>query len=290
MSIAAAGESRLRASDADRNREMNSDSGIYLSYWGLQGKPFENVPDPGSFYLSESHSWALNLLEYSLRERKAAALLTGEYGTGKTTMIRVLLSGIDLEAYSTVLINYPLVAGEALFRHILQQMDARADAAADKSDLYDQLGSCFLDNAGRGLHNLVVLDEAQSLPMDSLFEELRLLLNFQLNDRNLVTLLLVGQDDLWHRVSQMPQLADRFAVKCRLQELDPEQTTTYIRHRIEHFGGAQSIFSDDALRMIHESSKGIPRRINNLCDLALLMGFQRRLKSVGPDIVKAIWV
>lgn len=269
---------------------MSTDSGIYLEYWGLRGKPFENVPDPESFYLSESHSWALNLLEYAIRERKTAALLTGEYGTGKTTMIRVLLGKIDLENYCTVLINYPLVEGAALFRHMLEQMGAEPKDAADKSELYNQLGSCFLENASRGLHNLVVLDEAQSLPLDSLYEELRLLLNYQLNDRNLVTLLLVGQDDLWNRVSQMPQLADRFAVKCRLQELDFEQTTTYIRHRLEHFGGDREIFSDEALKLIHESSRGIPRRINNLCDLALLMGFQRELKLVGPDIVTAIWV
>jgi general secretion pathway protein A len=147
-----------------------------------------------------------------------------------------------------------------------------------------------MQNAERGLHNLVVLDEAQSLPLDSMYEELRLLLNYQLNDRNLVTLLLVGQDELWHRVSQMPQLADRFAVKCRLQEFDLEQTTTYIRCRIEHFGGSLEIFSTDAVRMIHESSKGIPRRINNLCDLALLMGYRRELQIVGPDVVKTIWV
>ncbi len=269
---------------------MSADSGIYLDYWDLRGKPFENVPDPASFYLSESHRWALNLLEYAVRERKTAALLTGEYGTGKTTMIRVLLGRIDLEDYCTALINYPLVEGKALFRRILQQMDVEPKDGADKSELYDQLGSRFLDNAQRGLHTLVVLDEAQSLPVDSLYEELRLLLNYQLNDRNLVTLLLVGQDDLWSRVSQMPQLADRFAVKCRLQEFDLEQTTTYIRHRLEHFGGDPATFSDDALQLINESSKGIPRRINNLCDLALLMGFQRELKVIGPSIVKTIWV
>lgn len=269
---------------------MSADSGIYLDYWGLRGKPFENVPDPESFYLSESHSWALNLVGYAIREHKTAALLTGEYGTGKTTMIRVLLGQLDLQNYCTVLINYPLVEGEALFRDILQQMGSEPERTASKSDLYAQLGSCFLENAGKGLHNLVVLDEAQSLPVDSLYEELRLLLNYQLNDRNLVTLLMVGQDDLWNRVSQMPQLADRFAVKCRLQELDVEQTTTYIHHRLQHFGGDPAVFSEDALKLVHESSKGIPRRINNLCDLALLMGFERELKVIGPSIVKAIWV
>ena len=269
---------------------MSIDSGAYLGYWGLTGKPFENVPDPESFYLSESHSWALNLLEYAIRERKSAALLTGEYGTGKTTMIRVLLSQLDLHNYATVLINYPLIEGEALFRHILQQLNVDPKETAGKADLYGQLGTCFMENAARDLHNLVVLDEAQSLPLDSLYEELRLLLNYQLNDRNLVTLLLVGQDDLWNRVSQMPQLADRFAVKCRLQEFDPEQTVTYIGHRLQHFGGSAEVFSEEALDLIHESSKGIPRRINNLCDLALLMGCQRELEVIGADIVRSIWV
>ncbi len=269
---------------------MNTEAGVYVDYWGFAGRPFENVPDPGSVYLSESHSQALELLEYAIRERKTGGLLTGEYGTGKTTLVRLLLSRVDLQDYSTILINYPLVEGEALFRNMLRQMDAEPGDAATKSDLYTELGSCFLDNASRGLHNLVVLDEAQSLPADSLYEELRLLLNYQLNDRNLVTLLLIGQDDLWNRVSQLPQLADRFTVKCRLQELDLEQTVTYIRHRIEHFGGKGDIFTDDALELIHDSSKGIPRRINNLCDLSLLMGYQRRLEAVGPEIVKAIWV
>jgi type II secretory pathway predicted ATPase ExeA len=267
-----------------------TDSGIYLDYWGLEGRPFENVPDPESVYLSDGHSQALSLLEYAISERKTAALLTGEYGTGKTTMIRVLLSRLDLDQYGTVLINYPLVEGEALFRSMLRQMGAEPDVTASKSDLFDELGSSFLENASRGLHNLVILDEAQSLPADSLYEELRLILNYQLNDRNLVTLLLVGQDDLWNRVSQLPQLADRFTVKCRLQELDLEQTTTYIRHRFEHFGGDPAVFSDEALGLIHDSSKGIPRRINNLCDLSLLMGFRRRVETIGPDIVKTIWV
>ncbi len=266
------------------------DAGIYLEYWGLEAKPFENVPDPGSVYLSDSYEQALELLEYAIQQRKASALLTGEYGTGKTTLIRLLLSRLDLDQFNTVLINYPLVEGEALFRSMLRQMDAEPGPEASKSELFDRLGACFLEHASRGLHNLVVLDEAQSLPADSLYEELRLLLNHQLNDRNLVTLLLVGQDDLWNRVSQMPQVADRLAVKCRLQELDEEQTNTYVRHRLKHFGGTRELFSNEALDMIHDSSKGIPRRINNLCDLSLLMGCRRGIEVVGPDIVKTIWV
>ncbi len=270
---------------------MSIDPGDYVSYWHLEGKPFENVPNPESFYLSESHAWALNLLTYAVQEHKAAALLTGEYGSGKTTVIRVLLNKIDLERYATVLINYPLMEGEALFRHILEQLDHQPPhAGADKSELYGMLGNCFIENARKGLHNLVVFDEAQSLPLDSMYEELRLLLNYQLNDRNLVTLLLVGQDDLWSRVSKMPQLAQRFAVKCRLQEFDLEQTTTYITHRLELYGGNRQMFSDPTLEAIHRNSAGIPRRINNLCDLALLMGSQQGVEVVGPELIESIWV
>jgi general secretion pathway protein A len=270
---------------------MGVETSDYVGYWHLTGKPFENVPNPESFYLSESHAWALNLLTYAVQEHKAAALLTGEYGSGKTTVIRVLLDRLDLERYATVLINYPLVEGEALFRHILEQLDhLPLRDSVGKSELYGMLGDCFVENASKGLHNLVVFDEAQSLPLDSLYEELRLLLNYQLNDRNLVTLLLVGQDDLWNRVSKMPQLAQRFAVKCRLQEFDLEQTTTYITHRLELCGGSREIFSEQALEAIHRNSAGIPRRINNLCDLALLMGSQQQVEVIGPELIESIWV
>jgi general secretion pathway protein A len=269
---------------------MSVDTGEYLGYWHLTGKPFENVPNPESFYFSESHAWALNLLTYAVQEHKAAALLTGEYGSGKTTVARVLLGQLDLDRFATVLINYPLVEGEALFRHILEQLDhPLPPAGADKSELYGLLGNCFIENARKGLHNLVVFDEAQSLPLDSLYEELRLLLNYQLNDRNLVTLLLVGQDDLWTRVSKMPQLAQRFAVKCRLQEFDLEQTKIYVEHRLKITGGDPQIFSDQALEAVHRNSTGIPRRINNLCDLALLMGSRQEVDVIGPEIVESIW-
>ncbi|MFQ5743337.1 MAG: ExeA family protein [Acidobacteriota bacterium] len=270
---------------------MSNDSGYYLGHWNLTGRPFENVPDPESFYLSESHAWALNLLEYALQEHKAAALLTGEYGSGKTTMIRVLLNRLDLELFNTVLINYPMLEGKALFRHILEQLDDGSQPEeVEKSELYNLLGNRFIENARNGQHNLVVLDEAQSLPLDSLFEELRLLLNYQLNDRNLVTLLLAGQDDLWNRVSNIPQLAQRFAVKCRLQEFDLNQTMVYISYRLERCGGSRQIFTVAALELIHRNSNGIPRRINNLCDLALMMGCQRKLQVIGPDIIGSIWV
>lgn len=267
---------------------MNADSASHLQYWGLNGRPFDNVPNPDPYYLSESHSWALNLFEYAIRERKAAGLLTGEYGTGKTTTIRVLLGNIGSEELATAIIDYPIAGGEALFRAILERM--HESTADDTDDLYGRLEARFADNKAHGKHNLVVLDEAQTLPVDSLHGELRMLLNLQNDEHNLLTLLLVGQDDLWRRVSQVPRLADRFAVKCRLQELDLAQTAAYVGQRIARFGGEPTIFPEEALRLIHDSSKGIPRRINSLCDASLLMGFRRHATVVDASVVKSIWV
>jgi len=267
----------------------SADSGTYLDHWGLVSRPFENVPDPDNFYLSDSHAWALDLLEYAIHEHKPAALLTGAYGTGKTTMVRVLLGRLEIDRFAAALLNYPVTAGEELFQRFLDQFDEPVEPAPVKSRLYDQLGDVFVRNVRDGRHNLLILDEAQALPVQTLFEELRLLLNYQLNDRNLVTLLLVGQDDIWATLSEMPQLSDRLAVKCRLQELELEQTRVYIRHRMTHAGAEGEVFDEEAIRMIQESSGGVPRRINNLCDLALLMGFRQELEVVDAAVVEKIW-
>lgn len=267
---------------------MNAHSATHLHYWGLDENPFANIPDPAPYYPSESHSWALGLFEYAVRERKAAGLLTGEYGTGKTTTIRVLLGNIGDE-FVTALIDYPIGEGEALFRTILEQLGEPAQDDAT-SGLCDRLEARFADNSARGKHTLVVLDEAQSLPADALHRELRMLLDLRRGERNLLTLLLVGQDDLWQRISRIPRFADDFAVKCRLQELDLMQTAAYIRQRIERCGGRPGIFPEEALRLIHDSSKGIPRRINSLCDLSLLMGSRRHATAVDAGVVKSIWV
>lgn len=268
---------------------LSGDPGSYLDYWGLESQPFENVPDPDNFYLSDSHGWALDLLEYAINEHKTAALLTGAYGTGKTTMVRVLLGRLDMDRFDVALINYPITGGQELFQRFLEQFDEAAEPASEKSKLYDQLGDVFMRNIRDGRHNLLILDEAQALPVETLFEELRLLLNYQLNDRNLVTLLLVGQDDIWATLSEMPQLSDRLAVKCRLQEFELEQTRVYIRHRMEHAGARREIFDGQAIRLIQENSKGVPRRINNLCDLALLMGFRRELDLIDATVIEKIW-
>lgn len=265
---------------------MNAARGNYLQYWGLRGEPFADIPDPDVYYPFESHSWALSLLEYAIREHKAAGLLTGAYGAGKTTTIRVLLGNISSEDFATAVVDAPGSEGGALFGAILERAEESA-TGSNADDLCDRLEAHFADNKARGKHNIVVVDEAQSLPAATLHRELRPLLDPQHGDHKLMTLLLVGQDELWQRVSQVPRLADRFAVKCRLQELDRAQTVAYVGWRIERSGGDPAIFADEALRLIHEASKGIPRQINSLCELCLVTGCRRNATVVDASLVKS---
>ena len=155
------------------------------------------------------------------------------------------------------------------FANIHEQIGDGA-AALPQDRLYERLGSRFLQLAGEGQHSLVIVDEAQLLPLE-LLEKLRLLLNFQLNDRNLVTLILVGQDELWETVFRLPQLSQRVCVKCRLEQFRAAETRTYIARRLEKSGGGLEIFSKAALQFVHAKSKGIARNINNICDLALVV-------------------
>ena len=266
----------------------NAVVGAHLEYWGLHSRPFENVPNPKDFVLFKSHKVALDLLAYTVRERKVAALLTGEYGTGKTTAIRVLLSELPLDDIRVAVLDHPILEERTPFASIYEQIGDGA-VAWPENRLYELLGVRFLQLAREGKHSLVIVDEAQLLPLE-LLEKLRLLLNFQLNDRNLVTLILVGSDELWETLSRLPQLVQRLAVKCRLEHFQEAETCTYVARRLEKSGGQLKIFSKAALQLIHERSKGIARNINNICDLALVMAFHQETDTIEVDTIKTQWV
>lgn len=263
-------------------------AGSHLEYWGLHSRPFDNVPNPKDFVLFKSHKVALDLLAYTVRERKVAALLTGEYGTGKTTAIRVLLSELPLDDIRIAVLDHPMLEERIPFASIYEQIGDGA-VALPENRLYELLGIRFLQLAREGKHSLVIVDEAQLLPIE-LLEKLRLLLNFQLNDRNLVTLILVGSDELWETLSRLPQLVQRLAVKCRLEHFEEAETLTYVARRLEKSGGQLKIFSKAALQLVHERSKGIARNINNICDLALVMGFHQEMKKIEAETIETLWV
>ena len=258
---------------------------MYEAHWGLKEKPFENTPDPRFIYYSQQHEEALARMMYAVRERKGAALLTGEYGCGKTLLSRVLWNELQQEnRYQAVSILDPRLSGLELLQEIIYQLSGGVIPQA-KIDLFHSLYKILYYNYNTGKHTVIVIDEAQSIKTKEIFEELRLLLNFQLNSAFLLTIILLGSPELKQTVAKLPQLVQRMSVRYHIRELNEKETREYILHRLEVAGASRPIFNEDTYKEIYLCSGGVPRRINTTCDLSLLISFGNGLKSVDRDTV-----
>ncbi len=258
---------------------------MYESYWRLKEKPFENTPDPKFIYYSQNHEEALSRMIYAIRERKGAAILTGEYGSGKTLLSRVLFEELSREWYTTALIFNPILPPLDLIREIIYQLGGNIDNLLTKADLLRGLNEILISNHQEGKNTVILIDEAQAINEESSFEELRLFLNFQLDDAFLLTLILMGQPDLKEKINKLPQLKQRLQIRYHLKALTEEQTGEYVRHRLEVAGAHGAVFNEDSYIEIYRYSGGIPRRINNLCDMALLVGCGEGLDAVTKDVI-----
>ncbi len=260
---------------------------MHEAYWKLQQKPFENTPDPRFIYYSQKHQEALSRMLYAVKEQKGAAILTGEYGSGKTLLSRVLLKELSSEQYQTAIIFNPMLAPLKLLKEIIYQLGGDTAALSYKTDLLHYFNGMLYKNKNEKKNTVIVIDEAQAIPLQA-FEELRLLLNFQLNEVFLFTLILLGQPELKTKMDKLPQLKQRFSIRYHLKALAEEQTKEYVLHRLKVAGAEREIFRDDALGEIYRFSGGIPRRINNICDLALLVGCAEELEKVDKEIIKDV--
>jgi general secretion pathway protein A len=259
---------------------------MYEAHWGLKDKPFENTPDPRFIYYSQQHQEALSRMLYVASERKSAALLSGEYGSGKTLLIRVLTQELQQEGkYKTVSIFNPYLSSLEFIREIVYQLKGNKEPSSDKIDLFHALHKILLSNYDAGKHTVVVIDEAQAIVDDDIFEELRLLLNFQLNNVFLVTIILIGQPEVIERIINLPQLRQKIAVRFHLGALNEEETKEYIQQRLKVAGAKQEIFGEEVHKEIYLRSGGIPRQINNICDLALLAGYGSGLNNINKEII-----
>ncbi len=258
---------------------------MYLTHWGLKEKPFENTPDPKFIYYSQEHKEALARLLYVVRERKGAALLTGEYGSGKTLLSRVLWHELQLEnRYQSVFILNPRLYGQELVQEILYQLTG-GEIPPNKIDLFHSLHRVLYTNNNTNKHTIIVIDEAQAIRDKEIFEELRLLLNFQLDNAFLLTIILLGQPELKDMIAGLPQFTQRMAVRFHLKALNEKEVSEYILHRLKMAGATKGIFTDDAVKEVYFCSNGIPRMVNNICDMALLVGFGSGVKNITKDAV-----
>jgi general secretion pathway protein A len=263
---------------------------MYEGYWGLKEKPFQNTPDPRFLYYSPQHEESLARLVYSVEEQMGAAMLTGEYGSGKTVMAQALLDKLSVDKYKIALITNPQLTYIELLMAIATSLGAK-NLPMKKTEiltnvLVDALNNILLNNVKNGKETVIIIDEAHIIDDIKTFDELRLLLNFQLRDRFLLTLLLLGQPELKEKIDQVKQFEQRIGVKCHLGPLNLEDTKKYIIHRLRVAGSSKPIFSDESMDLINDRSGGLPRLINRVCHMSLLAGFAKKAKKIDKKIVQ----
>lgn len=258
----------------------------YTSYWGLRSLPFDNVPDP-RFYVSYSeHETAHRWLSYGVQTGKGILLLTGDIGCGKTLLSRRLILGMTPTRYDVALVANPALSPSELLDEVLSQFGL--EPVRSKAGRLQILNERLELNAKRGIHSVLIVDEAQSIENSKGFEELRLLTNFQLNDRFLMTVVLIGQPELRHRVAGIPQLNQRIAVRAHLGPFTAEETILYVLSRMGAATDRTDVFTKEAVAAIYEQSKGIGRLINTLCDQCLFAGAMEHAGQVDDRLVRRI--
>lgn len=254
---------------------------MYESYYGFAEKPFSLTPDPKYLYRSESHANAFDLLQYAVKRREGFVAITGDIGTGKTTLCRALLEQIDRATFTALVLN-PFVTEEELLKRILQDFGvvSRDDTrgrlgAATKQELIETLYDFLLSLVPLKASAVLIIDEAQNLPMPVL-EQIRILSNLETDKEKLLQIILVGQLELQAllRAPELRQLDQRISIRYELQPLDRDAVAAYIAHRLTIAGATSAVtFTSDAIDAVHRFSGGIPRLINLICDRALLAGF-----------------
>lgn len=261
---------------------------MYESFYGLREKPFSIAPDPAYLYQSAIHQEALANLRYGIREGKGFVVLTGEVGTGKTLILHALLESLGPEVRSAY-IFYPKISFEHLLRLILNEFEQPIESTA-AGDLLIQLNDYLIERFRNSESTVLIIDEAQDLDAD-LLENIRLLSNLETSKSKLLTIILVGQPELHHKLSQpdLRQLRQRVVVRFHMMPLDKSEVKGYIQHRLRMAGAVNlNLFNDRAVSRIAAYSEGVPRLINILCDNALLLGYAEEEQVIGGAIIDEV--
>lgn len=260
---------------------------MYEDFYGLSDRPFSKTPDPRYLFLSGTHREALARLVHAVEERDLI-LLTGDIGCGKTTLSRALMDELGDEYKVLLLINPRLTPIEFL-RTLALRLDI-AEPPRFKTDLLEEIGAALYEAYEKGICPVLVIDEAQLVPYKETFDEIRLLTNFQLDDRNLISVVLMGQPELRRRLAHhaYEPLRQRIGMQYALKPLSLAETGEYLDFRLTVAGGKPGVFLPEAVELLYSYSSGVPRRINHIASLALLEGFGREVRCIGPEILDAI--
>ncbi|MBI4708044.1 MAG: AAA family ATPase [Candidatus Omnitrophica bacterium] len=260
---------------------------MYESYWNLKDKPFENTPDPRFFFLSRQHNEILSRFMYVIEQRKQMAMFTGEYGSGKTLINMMMLSRYkDKLDYRIALIINPRLDLLDFLREIHYQLKKDTAVGMTKFEILNSLRDTILENSH--LKKVIIIDEAQMIEDLNVFEELRLLSNLTFTNQFLTSIILVGQPQLKEKIYQIPQLRQRIALVHHLGHLAEDEVKEYVNYRLRAAGARYTIFTDEAMGFIFESTRGVPRLINTLCDISLAIGKAQGKSVVDKEIIEQV--
>lgn len=272
---------------------------MYEQYWNLKEKPFQNTPDPRFLYLSPQHEDALMKLTYVIAQNLGCGMLTGVFGCGKTLLARVILRDLGPK-FCAAYVNNPVVAEPAeLIRSIVRSLSPQSLPEKKTEVLLDplleKLYTILLDNIRDGKENIIIVDEVHTIEDTRVFEQLRMILNFQTEERFLLTLILLGQPELKDKVDALKPFSQRIPIRCHLGPLAEEDIARYLEFRINTAsnegvpaGELKALFDKDTVKAIFAYSGGIPRRVNTLCDLVLLSGFAKKTTKIDANLIASV--
>ncbi len=260
---------------------------MYLSFYSLKQKPFAITSSPSFLFLSQRHKEALSHLIYGIKERVGFIEITGEVGTGKTTLCRALLNRLDERTKTAFIFNSNL-SGLQLMQNIVEDLGIKTEKKT-RGDLFQELNRFLIDQLALNNNVVLIVDEAQNLSRQIL-EQIRMLSNLEAENEKLLQIILVGQPELRKKLQSpsLRQLRQRIAVRYHIEALDREEVPLYITHRLKLAGanGSAPFFNEEATEEICRYSGGIPRLINMICDKSLLLGYVLEQKTISADLVK----
>ena len=260
---------------------------MYETFYGLRNKPFSLLPDPEFLFPSKKHQMALTLLEYGLMNQASFSVITGDIGTGKTTLIRQLLNQMERDMVVGLITNTHPSFGE-LLQWILLAFNLECPSK-DRVDMYKTFMDFLIEQYAANRRAVLIIDEAQNMGPQAL-EELRMLSNVNSEKDQVLQVILAGQPGLRNNLQdpRLEQFAQRISVDYNLEPLNPDETREYIRHRLNIAGGNPDVFDDAACEAVFRYSGGIPRLVNLLCDTALVYGYAEQTSRIGVQLVEDV--